>query len=174
MRSKQLYLQEDVWKALHIQSRQRGTSISELVVKQYAISMGVRPLAGGRRCRRWSAFGGTEKGLSASDTRLCMRSSRQSVASRSTPRSVSGQATAAAVCGERPRRTRGALIAATVSADRLELWMRNRIFDVTAAGVAKTDATGAGYGTTSASVGIEIAFDTGVPVRDPTPAISSL
>lgn len=31
MRRTQLYLNEDMWKALHIQSRQRGTSISELV-----------------------------------------------------------------------------------------------------------------------------------------------
>ena len=31
MKRTQLYLDEDIWKALHIQSRQRRTSISELV-----------------------------------------------------------------------------------------------------------------------------------------------
>ena len=31
MRRTQLYLDEDLWKALHIQSRQRRTSISDLV-----------------------------------------------------------------------------------------------------------------------------------------------
>jgi Ribbon-helix-helix protein, copG family len=31
MKRTQLYLDEDIWKALHIQSRQRRTSISDLV-----------------------------------------------------------------------------------------------------------------------------------------------
>ena len=31
MRRTQLYLNEDIWKLLHIRSRQQGTSISELV-----------------------------------------------------------------------------------------------------------------------------------------------
>jgi hypothetical protein len=31
MKRTQLYLNEDIWKALHIRSRQQGTSISELV-----------------------------------------------------------------------------------------------------------------------------------------------
>jgi hypothetical protein len=31
MKRTQLYLNDDVWKALHIQSRQQGVSISELV-----------------------------------------------------------------------------------------------------------------------------------------------
>ena len=31
MKRTQLYLDEDIWKALHIRSRQSGTSISELV-----------------------------------------------------------------------------------------------------------------------------------------------
>jgi hypothetical protein len=31
MKRTQLYLDEDIWKALHIQSRQRHTSISDLV-----------------------------------------------------------------------------------------------------------------------------------------------
>lgn len=31
MRRTQLYLNEDIWKALHIRSRQQGTTISELV-----------------------------------------------------------------------------------------------------------------------------------------------
>jgi hypothetical protein len=31
MKRTQLYLNEDIWKALHVQSRQQGTSISELV-----------------------------------------------------------------------------------------------------------------------------------------------
>jgi Ribbon-helix-helix protein, copG family len=31
MRRTQLYLNEDIWKALHIRSRQQGSSISELV-----------------------------------------------------------------------------------------------------------------------------------------------
>ena len=31
MKRTQLYLQEDIWKALHIRSRQQRTSISELV-----------------------------------------------------------------------------------------------------------------------------------------------
>jgi hypothetical protein len=31
MKRTQLYLSEDIWKALHVRSRQQGTSISELV-----------------------------------------------------------------------------------------------------------------------------------------------
>jgi hypothetical protein len=31
MKRTQLYLQEDIWKTLHVRSRQQGTSISELV-----------------------------------------------------------------------------------------------------------------------------------------------
>ena len=31
MKRTQLYLNEDIWKALHIRSKQQGTSISELV-----------------------------------------------------------------------------------------------------------------------------------------------
>jgi hypothetical protein len=31
MRRSQLYLDDDIWKALHVQSRQRRTSVSELV-----------------------------------------------------------------------------------------------------------------------------------------------
>jgi hypothetical protein len=31
MKRTQLYLHDDIWKALHIRSRQQGTSISELV-----------------------------------------------------------------------------------------------------------------------------------------------
>jgi hypothetical protein len=31
MRRTQLYLDDDIWKALHVQSRQRRTSVSELV-----------------------------------------------------------------------------------------------------------------------------------------------
>ena len=31
MRRTQLYLDEDIWKALHVQSRQRRTSVSDLV-----------------------------------------------------------------------------------------------------------------------------------------------
>ena len=31
MKRTQLYVDEDIWKALHIRSRQSGTSISELV-----------------------------------------------------------------------------------------------------------------------------------------------
>jgi len=31
MKRTQLYLNEDIWKALHIRSRQQGTTISELV-----------------------------------------------------------------------------------------------------------------------------------------------
>jgi len=31
MKRTQLYLNEDIWKALHIRSRQQGTSVSELV-----------------------------------------------------------------------------------------------------------------------------------------------
>ena len=31
MKRTQLYLNEDIWKALHVRSRQQGTSISELV-----------------------------------------------------------------------------------------------------------------------------------------------
>jgi len=43
MRRTQLYLEDDVWKALHIQSRQRGTSISELVRQALGDEYGSSP-----------------------------------------------------------------------------------------------------------------------------------
>jgi hypothetical protein len=43
MRRTQLYLEDDVWKALHIQSRQRGTSISELVRQALGDKYGSSP-----------------------------------------------------------------------------------------------------------------------------------
>ena len=47
MRRTQLYLNEDIWKALHIRSRQQGTSISELVRQAVRDKYGSSPA--GRR-----------------------------------------------------------------------------------------------------------------------------
>ena len=48
MKRTQLYLNEDIWKALHIQSRQRGTSISELVRQVVRDKYGSSPTNRGR------------------------------------------------------------------------------------------------------------------------------
>lgn len=43
MKRTQLYLQEDLWKALHIRSRQQGTSISDLVREAIQEKYGISP-----------------------------------------------------------------------------------------------------------------------------------
>lgn len=43
MRRTQLYLHEDIWKALHIRSRQQRTSISELVRQAVSEKYGSSP-----------------------------------------------------------------------------------------------------------------------------------
>ena len=43
MKRTQLYLNEEMWKALHIRSRQRGTSISELVREAVRDKYGTSP-----------------------------------------------------------------------------------------------------------------------------------
>ena len=48
MKRTQLYLNEDIWKALHIQSRQQGTSISELVRQAVRDKYGSSPTNRGR------------------------------------------------------------------------------------------------------------------------------
>jgi hypothetical protein len=68
MKRTQLYLQEDVWKALHIQSRQRGTSISELVRQAIRDKYGSSPA---RRRQAMQALVGIwrdRKGLPTSET----------------------------------------------------------------------------------------------------------
>jgi Ribbon-helix-helix protein, copG family len=47
MKRTQLYLQENIWKTLHIRSRQQGTSISELVRQAVREKYGSSPA--GRR-----------------------------------------------------------------------------------------------------------------------------
>ena len=47
MKRTQLYLNEDIWKALHVRSRQQGTSISELVRQAVRDKYGSSPA--GRR-----------------------------------------------------------------------------------------------------------------------------
>jgi hypothetical protein len=47
MKRTQLYLNEDTWKALHVRSRQQGTSISELVRQAVRDKYGSSPA--GRR-----------------------------------------------------------------------------------------------------------------------------
>jgi Ribbon-helix-helix protein, copG family len=48
MRRTQLYLNEDIWKALHIRSRQQGSSISELVRQAVREKYGSSPAARGQ------------------------------------------------------------------------------------------------------------------------------
>jgi len=43
VRRTQLYLQDDIWKALHIHARQRGASISELVRRAVREKYGSSP-----------------------------------------------------------------------------------------------------------------------------------
>ncbi|OFW10648.1 MAG: hypothetical protein A3G20_03855 [Acidobacteria bacterium RIFCSPLOWO2_12_FULL_59_11] len=43
MKRTQLYLDEDIWKALHIRSRQSGISISELVRQAVRDKYGISP-----------------------------------------------------------------------------------------------------------------------------------
>jgi Ribbon-helix-helix protein, copG family len=44
MRRTQLYLQENIWKTLHVRSRQQGTSISELVRQAIDEKFGTSPV----------------------------------------------------------------------------------------------------------------------------------
>jgi len=59
MKRTQLYLQEDMWKVLHIRSRQDGTSISELVRNAVREKYGSSPV--GRR-ESMQALVGLRKG----------------------------------------------------------------------------------------------------------------
>jgi hypothetical protein len=45
MRRTQLYLQENIWKTLHLRSRQQGTSISELVRQAVREKYGNSPVS---------------------------------------------------------------------------------------------------------------------------------
>jgi len=45
MKRTQLYLNEDIWKALHVRSRQQGTSISELVRQAVRDKYGSSPVS---------------------------------------------------------------------------------------------------------------------------------
>ena len=61
MKRTQLYLNEDIWKALHIRSRQLGTSISELVRQAVREKYGSSPAA---RTQAMQALVGLWKGRS--------------------------------------------------------------------------------------------------------------
>jgi hypothetical protein len=58
MKRTQLYLHEDIWKALHVQSQQQGTSISELVRQAVRDKYGSSPA---RRRQAMQAFVGIWK-----------------------------------------------------------------------------------------------------------------
>ena len=54
MKRTQLYLNEDIWKALHVRSRQLGTSISELVRQAVREKYGGSRRPALRLCKRSS------------------------------------------------------------------------------------------------------------------------
>jgi hypothetical protein len=58
MKRTQLYLHEDIWKALHVRSQQQGTSISELVRQAVRDKYGSSPA---RRGQAMQAFVGIWK-----------------------------------------------------------------------------------------------------------------
>ncbi len=58
MKRTQLYLHEDIWKALHVRSQQQGTSISELVRQAVRDKYGSSPA---RRRQAMQAFVGIWK-----------------------------------------------------------------------------------------------------------------
>ena len=53
MKRTQLYLDEDIWKALHIRSRQSGTSISELVRQAVRDKYGISPAKRREAMQAW-------------------------------------------------------------------------------------------------------------------------
>lgn len=75
MRRTQLYLPEQVWKSLHVRSRQRGASISELVRQALGEKYGASPAS---RRQAMLALVGLRKGRKdAGDARTYLRRLRK-------------------------------------------------------------------------------------------------
>lgn len=53
MRRTQLYLEDDIWKALHIRSRQQGTTLSELVRQAVREKYAATPRHRAEAMSRW-------------------------------------------------------------------------------------------------------------------------
>jgi len=56
MKRTQLYLDEDIWNALHIQAHQAGTSISELVRQAVRDQYGISPENRRRAMQEWAGI----------------------------------------------------------------------------------------------------------------------
>ena len=68
MRRTQLYLEDDIWNALHIQARQAGTSISELVRQALRDRYGNSPENRWRAMQDWAGIWQSRKDLPNSET----------------------------------------------------------------------------------------------------------
>jgi hypothetical protein len=68
MRRTQLYLDDDIWNALHIQARQAGTSISELVRQALRDRHGNSPENRVRAMQDWVGIWQSRKDLPDSET----------------------------------------------------------------------------------------------------------
>lgn len=75
MKRTQLYLNENIWKALHIRSRQQGTSISELVRQAVRDKYGSSPA--GRRQAMQAVVGMWKDREDLPDTRTYVRQLRK-------------------------------------------------------------------------------------------------
>ncbi|MCZ6750295.1 MAG: ribbon-helix-helix domain-containing protein [Acidobacteria bacterium] len=67
MKRTQLYLDEDIWKALHIRSRQSGTSISELVRQAVRDKYGSSPANRRKAMQAWVGIWKDRKDLPSTE-----------------------------------------------------------------------------------------------------------
>ncbi len=67
MKRTQLYLDEDIWKALHIRSRQSGTSISELVRQAVRDKYGSSPANRREAMQAWVGIWKDRKDLPSTE-----------------------------------------------------------------------------------------------------------
>ena len=68
MKRTQLYLDDDIWKTLHIQSRQLGTSVSELVRQTVRERYGSSPANRRQAMQAWVGVWKNRKDLPDSET----------------------------------------------------------------------------------------------------------
>ena len=67
MKRTQLYLDEDIWKVLHIRSRQSGTSISELVRQAVRDKYGISPAKRREAMQAWVGIWKDRKDLPSTE-----------------------------------------------------------------------------------------------------------
>ena len=67
MKRTQLYLDEDIWKVLHIRARQSGTSISELVRQAVRDKYGISPAKRREAMQAWVGIWKDRKDLPSTE-----------------------------------------------------------------------------------------------------------